>query len=286
MTGIGLRVRAAVAALTLAFNPHQRRDSHGRWVKMPDSELKQPRRAGREPEGMGSPRASDWMGDIRALSNGPLKPGDVPPGVRQRLEQLFTFEDPQSGFRTEVVGFAGSGGDFATLKTNIRILDGQGREVGRAERGISPDEKTGKPYVYHASFNLSSDAQGGGFSARWLRQMEDRYREAGIEKILVSTEKVGGYAWAKAGFDFIEAKGRKQVARRLAGKLRLKANQQGLPQRVITDAEELIRRAESRRRSEWPTPIEFAMVGWEPGATTWLGKQTMLGSTWGGVKEL
>jgi hypothetical protein len=42
-----LAARAALASATLAFNPHQRRGPDGRWLKMPDSELKRPRRPAR-----------------------------------------------------------------------------------------------------------------------------------------------------------------------------------------------------------------------------------------------
>lgn len=57
--GLGLRARVAAALLELAFNPHQRRDSNGRWVRLPTNELKRPRRPkrGKGDKEAGVPRA-------------------------------------------------------------------------------------------------------------------------------------------------------------------------------------------------------------------------------------
>jgi hypothetical protein len=81
-----LRARAATAALELlfGFNPHQRRGPDGRFIKMPDSELKRPRRP-RRPKA--APRGSDKVyRQRRELYNDGL--------IRDAREQRDGFGNP------------------------------------------------------------------------------------------------------------------------------------------------------------------------------------------------
>jgi hypothetical protein len=284
-----LRARAAAAILELAFNPHQRRDSRGRWAKMPDSELKRPRRAARK----AAPRrvsASEWLDEAAT--------GRLSAATENQIKEAFAFSDPGTGMTATVSSVAGGPGvrrvgapgpgaaPTGRVEVVVDIKDSSGLTVGKAVRAISPSETAGgKPQVYHTSFNLGKRAQGGGFSSRWLRQMEQQYRDAGIGSIGLTTTDVGGYAWAKAGFDFANRTEAKVAATALSRKLNSREGQRGLPQRVITDGLELVRRARTGGE-DWPAPAEFAMLGWTPGAESWVGKEAMLGTAWHGKKEL
>jgi hypothetical protein len=286
-----LRARAAVASLTLdvlAFNPRQPRGPDGRWIKggagaSPSTTTPSPPRAPRKQvpsKPAGRTGANSWLDAIRR--------GEPADDAKRQIGEMFEYTDPQTGYRSEVTqvdvhGSAERPSYFAV----ISIKDQTGLEVGRATRSIWPVRADpSKVSIHHGSFLLGKRAQGGGFSKRWLAQMDDRYREAGIDRITLFTDDVGGYAWAKAGFDFSDRDGPKHVATLVGRKLRSKEGQRNLPQRVITDGEELIRRAQSTDPEERPTPMEFAMLGWTPGAETWVGKESMLGSGWGGVKQL
>lgn len=290
-----LRARAATAALeAFGFNPNQRRGPDGRWIKMggPGSAGGKPR--GRRAAAAAPPSGPRQLTDVLdSLRGGPqfLDAEDLPPEVREWAEQMFTYSDPATGYRTNMVQLTGKG-ERPQLDLSVEILDGEGRKVGIARRRLRTG-KNGQPQVDHVSFYLDKRAQGGGFSGRWLQRMEERYREAGIKQEWLIASEVGSYAWAKAGFDFADRDQAKLAATRLAAILRAKDAQRDLPQRVITDGNELVRRARTDGE-DIPTPMEFAMLGWTPGAETWPGKEALLnikggkprGLGWEGIKEL
>lgn len=294
-----LRARAATAALELfGFNKGQRRGPDGKWIKMGGAGS-----AGGRARGGGSAAAQKPTGGPRqlvdvldALKSGPqfVEPDEIPPEVREWAEDMFSYTDPETGYSSTVTRVQGNGGpNRQDLDIAIKITDADGREVGLARRRLRRG-KNGQPQVDHVSFYLDKSKQGGGFSSRWLRQAEDRYREAGIKQSWLIASEVGSYAWAKAGYDFADRDQAKLAASRMAAILRSKDAQRDLPQRVITDGNELIRRARTGGGGDFPTPMEFAMLGWTPGAKTWVGKETMLnikggkprGLGWEGIKEL
>lgn len=281
-----LRARAAVAALELfGFNPLQRRGPDGRFIKMGGAGS-----AGGRPRSGGIRSRQQLRAAIgRAVDpqSGPLQDGD-----REALRQMFEFTDPQTGAYTRLgdaeVGFdfEHQNGDKRKVRVEIDLFDRDGRRIGQAERNIRVKPRTDEVVVDHTTFNLSKEARGQGISSRWLAKMDNAYRDAGISEIHLSTTDVGGYAWAKAGFDFAGPR----VMRQVADRFELRAS---APPHIYGDSPEaqqqmrdLAQRARSTDRAEWPLPIEFAMVGWEPGATAWPGKHAMLGTNWRGVKQL
>lgn len=271
------RTAAATAALVaFGFNPHQRRGPDGRWIKMGDSELKRPRRSRR-------PNAAGWLAEA--------KNGSLSPAAEQQIRDAFTYVDPQTGMRAEprlvLVPPAGEG-----VRAYVDIYNESGQRVGEALRGIV--EVDGVPRVHHTSFELNESARNGGFSSRWLREMEGRYRKAGIEEIALSAVNVGGYAWAKAGFDFDNPFAAAAIAKRFKDALNTQAGRNLSPE-ATAKVQELADRVDAavheavRKGSfdvDMPSPAEFAMVGWAPGETEWFGKQQMVGSSWQGVKRL
>jgi GNAT superfamily N-acetyltransferase len=269
---IELRARAATAIMELAFNPHQRRDSRGRWTKMPDSERKTKRRT------TPTRQAAFLRGAIdRGLERG--DPGALSAEDSAAISELFTVNDPQTGMKT-VVGNPRNVQN-KRLWVPIEIVDRDGNKAGEARRYITRNS-VGELEVEHSSFVLAPEMQGSGFSSRWLRQMEERYKAAGIKRITVDADDIGGYAWAKAGFDFAEDSDARSMAAR--ADMNAEFDPTTSPE-VRKQAAELKRRARAGG-DERPTPMEIAMLGWEPGAETWLGKRTMLGANWRGVKEL
>lgn len=281
-----LRARAARARLALAevfaYNPLQPRGPDGRWIKagaatpaVPDAPRAPAKKGAKKAAPAARPGAAGWLDEA--------KRGELSAATRERVREMFDYSDPTTGLRTEVYEVEASPTGRVIAHVNIR--DEGGLLVGKAVRNIETDKQTGEPRVYHTSFNLGKRVQGGGFSSRWLRQMEDRYREQGINRIALTTNDVGGYAWAKAGFDFADRKEARVAAESLRRQLNRKSVRDRLTQRQITDGQELIRRAREAQE-DYPTPAEFAMLGWMPGMETWVGKEAMLGTGWHGVKDL
>lgn len=263
-----LRARAAAAALAVfGFNPNQRRGPDGRWIKMGGAGSAGGRR------GSARGAAARWLEQ---------EPGTLEGRPRDEVARLFDYGDPQTGYRASVVQ-ASVGNN--RLDVIIDIRDADDRRVGGAGRSFRRDPD-GKLVVSHKHFTMEEDARGGGFSTRWLRQLEDRYRQNGVDKIEVSAVNVGGYAWAKAGFDFANRRTAQQVADRLELRSEAPAHIFGDSPQVKQQMVDLVARTRSDNPDDWPLPMEFAMVGWEPGAQTWPGKDVMLGALWDGVKEL
>ena len=275
-----LRARAAIARLELAYNPLQPRGKDGRWIKggagAPSAPSAPAKKAARKAAPARQAGVRGWLDEAKS--------GKLSTATKNRVSKMLTFTDPQTGMRTEVASVEPVAG--GRVQASIKVYDKDGSWVGQALRTIEPPKKPGgKDRIYHNSFQLAPRARNGGFSSRWLREMEDRYREQGIGEIALTTQDVGGYAWAKAGFDFSDRDEAKVAASSLSRKLKMKSWRNQLTQRQITDGEELIRRAKTGGE-DFPTPAEFAMLGWMPGLETWIGKEAMLGTGWHGVKEL
>ena len=276
-----LRARAAIARLEVfAYNPLQPRGPDGRWIKggagVPSAPDAPRKRAVKKTAPARRPGVRGWLDEA--------KTGKLSAATKKRVSDMLTFTDPQTGMRTEVTSVEPTAG--GRVQAAVKVYNADGQWVGQALRTIEPPKKPGgKDRIYHNSFQLAERARQGGFSTRWLREMEDRYREQGIGEIALTTQDVGGYAWAKAGFDFSDRAEAKVAASSLQRKVNMKSWRNQMTQRQITDAQELIRRAKTGGE-DFPTPAEFAMLGWMPGLDTWVGKEAMLGTGWHGVKEL
>lgn len=71
-----------------------------------------------------------------------------------------------------------------------------------ATRVLTIGEKDQKPYVYHALFSLSDQHQGEGLAKDFMRGSVETYLAHGLDRIeLGANIDVGGYAWARYGFD-------------------------------------------------------------------------------------
>jgi GNAT superfamily N-acetyltransferase len=270
VTDLDLRSRVAAALLSIAamgFNPHQRRDSRGRWIKLADHE-KAPRRRDRR----------QMLGRLMKGEPRRLEGRDL-----AEVEAAFGFQDPQTGLRAVVRQARVEPDAFYRARRQMEVdLDfrsADGQLVGNAKRTFS--EVEGDIEVRHDKMSVDAAYRRGGFSRRWLAEMEDRYRQMGVDQVTLQTTNVGGYAWAKSGFDFLDDSN----ARSLADQVTEYAEASPPPPGVRAQLDELVRRAGAGGGGR-PLPMEFAMLGWEPGATAWFGKGSMLGTGWEGIKKL
>lgn len=206
------------------------------------------------------------------------------PKLHAALAGMFEFHDPKTGLRASLSD--GQTG-FGAVTAELEILDASDAVVGHATRTIHihteplPGLPPGSRTVEHSWFALERKdppVQGGGFATRWLHASEEQYRAQDIKAItLYADVDVGGYAWAKTGFDFAGERAVASVVARTRNALPdMKPEERAAAQKLL----------DRYSAGESPTPLEFAMIGWKPGSDEWAGKQVMLGSRWHGVKKL
>lgn len=193
----------------------------------------------------------------------------------------FYFKDEKSGLTARVVQIDRVDDEEGTY-VEVHIFDRADKKVGEAFRTIHPAFNGEPTYVYHDSFVLDGPMQGQGFAARWGASVEQSYREQGIKQIrLHANIDVGGYAWARAGYNFAKRDADSGISsRENVGRNALK-----LAKRYDASVQKQVQAVVGNPRS---TPADFAMIGHTPGARTWPGKEIMLddGSHWSGVKKL
>jgi hypothetical protein len=157
----------------------------------------------------------------------------------------------------------------------------------------STDARTGKlvSSVEHALFTLPDEHQGSGVSNVFLKLSKQMYRQMGLDRITIHADiSVGGYAWARGGFDF---KDRYKMAEAIKSwETRSQWNiprgreaewKEGMKQFLELKAKATPQAFQNKTA---PLPIDFANIGRPDGPTTsedtWFGKSMMMGSDWYG----
>lgn len=196
------------------------------------------------------------------------------------IEKTYNYHDQSTGLTAEVTSIRGGDTGRSTY-VDITVTDRDGNVVGQGTRTIHRAESES---VAHSGFMLQSGQQGQGFMARYNQQVEESYRDHGIKRIEIHAsggsgptgQMVGGYAWARAGYDF--APGSRETTAIIVS-----ARFTGAGSPYSPDVQGQIARVAGNPRS---SPADFAMIGWSPGASTWPGKEIMLDTSWDGVKTL
>lgn len=228
--------------------------------------------------------------------------------VMDTVRRVFDYEDFDTGYYTEVGSATWQPASHLWVEGKIRAADGT--VAGSFRRYMYPDG-----HVYHAYLKISDPgAQGGGFTARWFEQVKQQYREQGFDRVTVHANiDVGGYAWAKLGFDFEDDDAAGTALALLRGSINRAA---GDPFRLglgsgyaLIDVPEVdqatmreLERLERRiRNGEHVSAAEIAMLGYdqrwatdtdvndptiERGGEMWLGKAFMLRYSWSGEMRL
>lgn len=165
------------------------------------------------------------------------------------------------------------------------ILDGTtGEPVGRVERNFYLDSD-GDPYVEHALLSLDPEARGRGFSTQYFNDMLDYYRASDVSRItLAAGLDDGGWAWARAGFDWNDATpemvsvSRSNLMNRMMALRTDPATSEG-DQATLDDM--MMRMAGPT--AQWPRPRAISEITGDVGN---LGEQILRGSDWYGVRWL
>jgi hypothetical protein len=180
-----------------------------------------------------------------------------------------------------------------------QILDADGNYVGEFQRQVFQTAE-GVYNVEHSVFLLNKSVQGQGIAARLNGAAFDYYRSIGIENVTVHADiDVGGYAWARQGFDWDPGwLTEQQVERKVFDFLRnaddlvnawerrttLTANEATIIRQQIQDL-----RHASLTVGEMPTPFEISRIGEGLGKFAdreHVGKSIMLHSDWMGIFHL
>jgi hypothetical protein len=173
-----------------------------------------------------------------------------------------------------------------TLYVRGSVLSASGGKIGTVTRVITLNSN-GTLVATNDYLSIQSGYRGTGFASEFNRRMEDWYIANGFDSVKVHADiDVGGYAWARDGFDWSYGTDPyviRQVLERISQKDETGDFTEDIEhwsqvlddvQRGVLDSDEL------------PTPFELSNIGWRPGSQNWVGKKGMLGSDWHGVKYL
>lgn len=191
-----------------------------------------------------------------------------------------------AGLRVEVapddVALVGDG-----IHVQGTIYDADNRKVGGFGRSLLRDDDD-VLYARHDLLELKSSVQGQGFARAFNNHLIDGYRDGDVSRVeLTANIDVGGYAWARAGYDFKDDEGKAAVGRRmgdLVDDVIMKSLDEDNPDAAeyaaLVDKIDLIIGG-----VEDPTPYEISELGRDlPDADgMWFGKRVLLGSSWEGV---
>ncbi len=170
-----------------------------------------------------------------------------------------------------------------TIGVSGRIMNGNS-VVGQVQREIrrSPD---GELSVYNAYLSIDKAHQGDGFATEYLGRLEEWYRANDVHHIDVHANiDVGGYTWARKGFNWDYTSGRPDVGTVPAALRREIAGMD--PGAERTELEGLLKDLLDPARwatKDSPRPADIANLGrTEDSSIIHRGKRMMLGTSWHG----
>ncbi len=160
------------------------------------------------------------------------------------------------------------------------VLDGD-RYVGYFQRYVHRDHDHAL-VVHHERLELHESARGQGFSTAFGTAMEGYYRRSGVDRIeLFAALEDGGYAWARAGYDWDPEPSRlaeaiAHIRQRIHG---VAEDASAADRQLLADILEQF----DGPSNLYPSPREVVeLAGEDPR----LGEKIMRGSRWDAVKRL
>lgn len=176
------------------------------------------------------------------------------------------------------------------------LLDANGRKVGKFNRGLHVDPEDGKLYAVHGDLEIDPNLQGQGFAQAFNANLIEWYRANGVDRVdLYANLDVGGYAWARAGYDWAEEEGPATIRKLLHKGVTGNTKFSNIPPERLDEqrklAQQMIERMDSLEFGDpdYPTPYEISQLGrWEGAGKDdwWAGKAVMMGSGWEAVRPL
>jgi hypothetical protein len=119
------------------------------------------------------------------------------------VSNAYDFYDEETGIESAITDISAI--DKETIKISGTFQSGSAY-VGKFEMLFGSDGQ-----VYNDYTELRYGAQGTGFGTRWMENVEAQLMRGGAESIeLLANLDVGGYAWARMGYDFAPYEYRKE----------------------------------------------------------------------------
>jgi hypothetical protein len=225
------------------------------------------------------------------------------PETVAKAEAIFGYD--HGDYRT-TISSAGYVDVFGKYVVSGEIRDVSGNSVGTFAREFFHDPVTDSLTVNHKVLVLNDVAQGQGFATAFNAQAEKAYRALGVEKVSITASWTGGYAWARAGYDWDSTNTDEQLYYTMSSLLKRVQDsaysmQFTSPGEFDLDFIDLVKKQLSklhallelfkvgkidRNAADFPTPFDFSQVGHRPGYSSWPGKDGLIGSTWSGEKRL
>ncbi|RJR10601.1 hypothetical protein C4588_02925 [Candidatus Parcubacteria bacterium] len=201
----------------------------------------------------------DWGGPLQRIGNWL---GIGQDGATALIGKAFSYYDEETGYQTTVSDIKYSPYEPGSITIEGTIWDKSGlNSVGYFTRTLH-DDKT----IHHDLFRVTGD-MAAGFGSRFYENAENAYKQGGITQIhLEANLEVGGYAWARMGFDFQTSGDRRYIKNRVAAGWRGRY-------RTLLDVNKIPSK-----------PYQIALMTGPDGHR--IGKDALLGSSWYGYKNL
>lgn len=193
------------------------------------------------------------------------------------IYSTYDYTDKESGLRAEISGVTLS---YDRINIHGIVYDKDGNMKGSFDRHLKANGE-----VDHSTFIIDMDVQGAGFGSRFYQHCEDNYRKAGYTHItLQANSSVGGYAWARMGFDFVSDVDRHDAARRIAiGSVKHMLDAGAID---IIDSMSHVESMTAQLKNSRAWELAAFAIDIPGQGMVRVGKEQMLGSGWRGVKYL
>jgi GNAT superfamily N-acetyltransferase len=237
-------------------------------------------------------------------------------GKLQLIGGAGDVRKPIEDQETAELAFAGTHGDLQAVVTSVNRSGNTIKVFGKVRTadftGVGEFERTidnSKMSVYHKLLQLDPGVQGSGFAAAFNAQAMQYYRQAGYKEVTLHADiDVGGYAWARQGFNFgdpatmssTDADTQREAVGRVG--LRLKSwkppDFAKLPEAKVRAIQKTMQELNQKLLGDyenWPSAFEISELGrdltWKVARQgrdieMWPGKAVLLNSEWFGQMSL
>lgn len=170
--------------------------------------------------------------------------------------------------------------DMGAIQVIGEVINEDGDNVSEIQRTFSKDGEGGWEVEHNFFMIRDENYRSTGFGKEFLRQSEDWYTARGISSLKVGTEAEGAVYWARRGFDFDEKANTdnfRSLSRAFSGD---NPEFVSLMNRAVNDYDSIstfFSSVKPMTTPGFPTPAEFALIGYTEGATSWLGSNSMWG---------
>jgi hypothetical protein len=162
----------------------------------------------------------------------------------------------------------------------------EGEQIGNWTRKIFYENGNTPAYGNYDIFNIDTEFQGVKLGTKLISHFDSVMLAAGITRVkVVANTDVGGYAWAKSGYDW-DPENMQETLSNITRHLSYENDQNH--RGANTSITEMIQRLQGPQGPNYPSPYEIAMLGRDSSNSneSWVGKRVMLGSSWYGTRNL